>query len=49
LNEWRLVNAKLDAEQSSMSWSGAEIVSVELVDGVDLGKSSDRRMECGRD
>jgi hypothetical protein len=40
LDEWRLVDAKLDA--------GAEVADVELVGGVDLGRGKSRRMERGR-
>ena len=40
---------KLDAEQSSMPWSGVEIIGVELIGSMDLRKDRDRWMEHGRD
>jgi hypothetical protein len=51
LDEWRLVDAELDAVQSSMQWSGTEVASVELVDGMNLGRDrgSGRRMERDND
>ena len=33
---------------SSKSWSGVEVASVEIVDGMDLGRGRGMRMEHGR-
>ena len=40
MNEWRLIDAYLET---------VEVVSVEFVGGIDVGRGKDRQMEHGHD